>query len=122
MAAGRSSLRFWRDLAAAGVPAGGAGRVHPAGFLNGRMDLTEVEGLADLIAAETEAQRRQALRQARGRSGQLFDGWRERLIRARALVEAELDFADEEDVPGSVSRPGVGGGAGDRGEIAAASR
>ena len=72
-------------------------------FLNGRMDLTEVEGLADLIAAETEAQRRQAMRQASGSLREVFDGWRERLVRARALVEAELDFAEEEDVPGSVS-------------------
>ena len=91
-------------------------------FVNGRLDLTEVEGLADLIAAETEAQRRQALRQASGALREVFDGWRARLVRARALVEAELDFADEEDVPGSVSRAGVGGGCGDRGGDRAASR
>lgn len=72
-------------------------------FANRKMDLTQVEGLADLISAETEAQRRQALRQADGALGQLYDAWRERLIRARALLEAELDFPDEEDVPGSVS-------------------
>jgi len=60
-------------------------------FLNGRMDLTEVEGLADLISAETEAQRRQAMRQASGSLRGVFDDWRERLVRARALVEAELE-------------------------------
>jgi tRNA modification GTPase len=67
------------------------------------MDLTQVEGLADLVAAEREAQRRQALRQADGALGRLYDGWRNRLVRARALIEAELDFPDEDDVPGSVS-------------------
>lgn len=72
-------------------------------FANGRMDLTQVEGVADLLAAETEAQRRQALRQADGALGALYENWRERLVRARALIEAELDFPDEEDVPGSVS-------------------
>lgn len=72
-------------------------------FSNQRMDLTQVEGLADLVQAETEAQRRQALRQAEGALGRLYDGWREKIVRARALIEAELDFADEEDIPGSVS-------------------
>ncbi|WP_417687325.1 tRNA uridine-5-carboxymethylaminomethyl(34) synthesis GTPase MnmE [Roseibium sp.] len=72
-------------------------------FENGRMDLTEVEGLSDLIAAETEAQRRQAVRQMGGALGQLYEGWRKRLIHMRAMVEAEFDFADEEDVPGSVA-------------------
>jgi tRNA modification GTPase len=67
------------------------------------MDLTQVEGLADLILAETEGQRRQAMRQADGALGRLYEGWREKIIRARALLEAELDFPDEEDVPGSVS-------------------
>jgi tRNA modification GTPase len=72
-------------------------------FANQRLDLTQVEGLADLVTAETEAQRRQALHQADGALGRLYDGWRERLVRARALIEAELDFPDEDDVPGSVS-------------------
>lgn len=80
-----------------------AGEFTRRAFLNGRVDLTEVEGLSDLILAETEAQRRQAVRQASGALRQVFDGWRSRLVRARAMVEAELDFADEEDVPGSVS-------------------
>jgi tRNA modification GTPase len=72
-------------------------------FLNGRMDLTQVEGLADLIAAETEVQRRQALRQTEGVLRALYDGWRERLMHARAFLEADLDFSDEDDIPGSVA-------------------
>lgn len=67
-------------------------------FLNDRMDLSGVEGLADLIEAETEAQRRQAMRQLEGCLGQLVETWRERLIGALAWLEAGLDFADEEDV------------------------
>jgi tRNA modification GTPase len=67
-------------------------------FLNGRMDLSAVEGLADLIDAETEAQRRQALRQLEGRLGGLVESWRARLIECLALLEAALDFSDEADV------------------------
>jgi tRNA modification GTPase len=80
-----------------------AGEFTRRAFLNNRLDLTEAEGLADLIAAETEGQRRQALRQAGGALYEAAEGWRQRLVRARALVEAELDFADEEDIPGAVS-------------------
>ena len=65
---------------------------------NGRLDLTEVEGLADLIAAETEAQRRQALRVFSGELGQAVAGWRADLTRAGALIAVTVDFADE-DVP-----------------------
>jgi tRNA modification GTPase len=65
-------------------------------FENGRMDLTEAEAVADLVHAETEAQRRQALRQLEGALGKLYDGWRERLSRALAYMEAAIDFADEE--------------------------
>jgi tRNA modification GTPase len=67
-------------------------------FHHGKIDLTEAEGLADLIDAETEAQRRQALRQADGALFALYEGWRQRLIEATALVEAAIDFADEGDV------------------------
>lgn len=67
-------------------------------FANGKLDLTQAEGLADLIEAETEAQRRQALRQAGGSLHRLYDGWRDRLIQAQALVEAAIDFSDEADV------------------------
>jgi tRNA modification GTPase len=65
-------------------------------FINGRMDLTEVEGLADLLRADTEAQRRQAVRQAGGALAGVVEGWRARLLWARALVEAVIDFAEDE--------------------------
>jgi tRNA modification GTPase len=67
-------------------------------FEAGRLDLTAVEGLADLVTAETEAQRRQALGQLRGLLGDRAEVWRERLIEALALVEAGIDFSDEGDV------------------------
>ena len=69
---------------------------------NGRLDLAEVEGLADLIDAETEGQRKQAVRVFSGALGALADGWRQKLIRAAALLEATIDFADE-DVPVDVT-------------------
>ncbi|MBX4869190.1 tRNA uridine-5-carboxymethylaminomethyl(34) synthesis GTPase MnmE [Rhizobium bangladeshense] len=72
-------------------------------FENGKLDLVEVEGLADLISAETEMQRRLAVEQSAGGVSAIYDSWAERLTRARALIEAELDFPDEDDVPGSVS-------------------
>lgn len=85
-----------------GVRPAEAGEFTKRAFLSGRIDLTEAEGLADLLAAETEAQRRQALAQSDGVLRRLYEGWRGDLIEARALIEADLDFADEEDVPGSV--------------------
>jgi tRNA modification GTPase len=72
-------------------------------FENGRLDLTAVEGLADLINADTEAQRRQAFRQFRGLLGNRAETWRGRLIEALALVEAGIDFSDEGDVPGDLA-------------------
>ncbi len=69
---------------------------------NGKLDLTQVEGLGDLIEAETEAQRKQAHRVLSGHLGLRVDGWREKLIRAAALLEVTIDFADE-DVPVDVS-------------------
>lgn len=68
-------------------------------FEAGRIDLTAAEGLADLIASETESQRRQALRQAGGALARQAADWRAAIVRAQALVEAGLDFTDEEDVP-----------------------
>ena len=65
---------------------------------NGMLDLAQVEGLADLIDAETESQRRQAVRVFNGALGDLADGWRVKLLRAAALLEATIDFVDE-DVP-----------------------
>lgn len=86
-----------------GLRAAEAGEFSRRAFLNGRMDLVEVEGLADLIAAETEMQRRLAAEQAAGGLSRLYDSWAKRLTHARAMIEAELDFADEDDVPGSVA-------------------
>ena len=80
-----------------------AGEFTRRAFDNERLDLTEAEGLADLIAAETDAQRRQALRLAGGAFRQKAEEWRRHVIDLRAHVEADLDFSDEEDVPADVS-------------------
>lgn len=81
----------------------GLRRAEPGEFtrralLNGRIDLTEAEGLGDLLAAETEAQRRAALLVAEGAIRRLAQGWTDRLLALAARVEAQLDFADEDDV------------------------
>jgi tRNA modification GTPase len=83
----------------AGLRHAEAGEFTRRAFENGRMDLTAVEGLADLVAAETEAQRRQAFLQLRGLLGERAETWRQRLIEAVALVEAGIDFSEEDDVP-----------------------
>jgi tRNA modification GTPase len=75
-----------------------AGELTRRAFENGKLDLTEVEGLGDLIDAETEMQRRQALRQTRGQLRQKAEAWRGALLEAAGLLEAEIDFADEADV------------------------
>jgi tRNA modification GTPase len=80
-----------------------AGEFSRRAFHNGKLDLVEIEGLADLIAAETEMQRRLAQEQSSGRLSMIYDAWARRLTHARAMIEAELDFADEDDVPGSVA-------------------
>ncbi len=67
-------------------------------FLNGRMDLAEAEGLSDLLFAETEAQRVSAIRMASGHLSRQVEGWRQEVLRLSALVEADLDFSDEDDV------------------------
>lgn len=72
-------------------------------FVNGRMDLTEAEGLADLLAAETQSQRRQARLQAEGAHRKLYQEWAGRLLHARALLEADFDFPDEDDIGDSVA-------------------
>jgi tRNA modification GTPase len=72
-------------------------------FANGKLDLTRVEGLADLIFADTEAQRRQALRQLQGLLGERAEAWRRRIIEAQALAEAGIDFSDEGDVAADVT-------------------
>ena len=80
-----------------------AGEFTRRAFENGKLDLTEVEGLADLIYADTEAQRRQAFRQLQGLLGDRAESWRRRLIEALALVEAGIDFSDEADVARDVA-------------------
>ena len=73
-----------------------AGEFTKRAFQQGKLDLTAVEGLADLIAAETEAQRRQALRQYQGELGKLYEIWRHALVHLAAYLEAYIDFPDEE--------------------------
>lgn len=87
-----------------------AGEFTRRGFLNGRMDLSAVEGLADLIAADTQGQRRLAFAHAFGHLGQRAEQWRARLVRAMALIEAGIDFPDEDDIPAetrAAARPEV---------------
>src|SRR5207248_452334 len=72
-------------------------------FLNDKLDLTQAEAVADLAAAETEAQRRQALRQLDGHLGGVYRGWGERLLRLLAHLEAAIDFPDE-DLPPEIER------------------
>ena len=67
-------------------------------FLNGRLDLVEIEGLGDLLAAETESQRRQALLQQNGSASAVFEGWRGEMISALAYMEGSIDFVEEEDL------------------------
>lgn len=80
-----------------------AGEFTRRAFENGQLDLTEAEGLADLIVADTEAQRRQAVRMAGGAFRMRAEDWRRRLVDLRARIEADLDFSDEDDVPGDIS-------------------
>lgn len=102
---GRATVKAVLSMLAAleGLRAAEAGEFSRRAFQNGRMDLVAVEGLADLIAAETEMQRRLAAEHASGHLSALYDSWAKRLTHARAMIEAELDFADEDDVPGSVA-------------------
>ncbi len=88
---------------AAGARQAGPGEFTRRAFDNGRMDLTEAEGLADLIDAETEGQRAQALRQMQGGLRETYEGWRSHLIDALAAIEGEIDFPDEGDIPDALS-------------------
>ena len=83
-----------------------AGEFTRRAFANGRLDLTAVEGLGDLVFAETEAQRAQAMRQFSGALGGRADAWRSRLIEALALIEARIDFSDQ-DVPDDLVSPAL---------------
>jgi tRNA modification GTPase len=76
-------------------------------FENGKLDLTEAEGLDDLIHADTDRQRRQALRQLKGLLGDRARSWRQEIIEAAALIEAGIDFSDEDDVPAELIEPAL---------------
>ena len=76
-----------------------AGEFTRRGFVNGKLDLVEVDGLADVIAADTEMQLRQAQAVAGGHLSSRVSSWRSNLISAQALLEANIDFSDEADVP-----------------------
>ena len=82
-----------------------AGEFTKRAVLNGKMDLANAEGLGDLVSAETEAQRRQAMNQYQGALSRKVEAWREQLIAAMALIEANLDFSDEADVPENLMAP-----------------
>lgn len=90
-------------LGDAGAVPAEAGEFTRRAFENEKLDLTEAEGLADLIDAETEGQRLQALAQMDGSLRKLYDGWRDKLLNALAAFEGEIDFPDEEDVPDALS-------------------
>lgn len=88
----------FHELSGLGLRLAEPGEFARRAFAGGKLDLTEIEGLGDLIAAETESQRVQALGQARGDLARRAEDWRGRLIALRAEVEARLDFSDEGDV------------------------
>src|SRR6195952_2626354 len=76
-------------------------------FENGKLDLTEAEGLDDLIHADTDRQRSQALRQLKGLLGDKARNWRDQIIEASAMIEAGIDFSDEGDVPAELMAPAL---------------
>src|SRR6201996_5312719 len=91
----------------ADVRAAEPGEFTPRAFENGKLDLTEAEGLDDLIHADTDRQRRQALRQLKGLLGERARNWRAEIIKASALIEAGIDFSDEGDVPAELIAPAL---------------
>ena len=109
-----------QDLSARGLRAAEAGEFTRRAFLNGKIDLVEVEGLGDLLAARTQGQRRQALRQLEGEASRVFEAWRHRLVRVLAYIEAMIDFSDEADVAGEALSPLLAEIAALRGEIISA--
>ena len=98
---GRAVIAALSDLLAAqpGVGLAEPGEFTRRAFENNKLDLTQAEGIGDLVHAETEAQRRQALRQTGGALGALYEDWRHGLLRALAYLEADIDFSDDEDLP-----------------------
>lgn len=94
--------------AVAGLRPAEPGEFTRRAFENGKIDLTEAEGLDDLIHADTDRQRRQALRQLKGLLGDKARDWRAQIIQASALIEAGIDFSDEGDVPAELIAPALG--------------
>ncbi len=105
-------------LAAMGLRPAEAGEFTRRAFANGKIDLTEAEGLADLLAAETEGQRRAAIALAGGALSRQVGDWTERLLALAAAVEAQLDFSDEGDVDAGLPDAWHEAGRGLRDEIA----
>jgi tRNA modification GTPase len=103
---GRAVVRSVLDALAscAGLRPAEAGEFTRRAFEHGKLDLTAAEGLADLVNAETEVQRRQALRQLGGELGAVYERWRQELMRALAHLEACIDFPDEDLPPGLVAQ------------------
>src|SRR5438477_12620658 len=93
--------------ALAEVRAAGPGEFTRRAFETGKLDLTEAEALDDLIHADTDRQRRQALRQLKGLLGDKARDWRSQIIEASALIEAGIDFSDEGDVPDGLIQPAL---------------
>jgi tRNA modification GTPase len=102
LAALSASLSALKDVRAAEP-----GEFTRRAFENGKLDLTEAEALDDLIHADTDRQRRQALRQLKGLLGDKARDWRARIIEASALIEAGIDFSDEGDVPAELIAPAM---------------
>ena len=96
---GRAVVRSILDALTAqpGMRAAEPGEFTRRAFRNGRIDLTEAEGLADLLEAETETQRRAALVRADGGLRRLVEGWRDRVVTLSARAEAAIDYVDDED-------------------------
>lgn len=98
---------LFETLGALGSRPADPGEFTRRAFLNGRIDLTEAEALADLIDAETESQRAMAVAGASGRFRDRVEGWRAALVALMAEIEADLDFSDEEDVGARDAAPGI---------------
>jgi len=94
---------LYEALAAHGARLADAGEFTKRALLNGKLDLAEVEGLADLLEAETKQQRMQALGQFGGRLSEAAESWRNRLLAIMAPLEADIDFPDEDDIPAAIA-------------------
>jgi tRNA modification GTPase len=94
---------LFATLLAHGARLAEAGEFTKRALLNGKLDLAEVEGLADLLDAETAEQRKQALGQFGGRLSAVAEDWRGRLVSILAPLEAAIDFPDEADVPAAIA-------------------